>query len=298
MKQFLKKHGFNLTMLIIFLIGTAIVAYPTISDYHNSKVQSKVISEYKEAIDNSKELEQIKAAARIYNDALYTSQKYGKPIANQVAAYDDVLNVAKNGVMGYIDIPIINVELPVYHGTEDDILRVAVGHAENSSVPIGGENTHCLLLGHRGLPTARLFNDIDQLIKGDYFELHILDEVLVYEVYKIQVVEPSELNKLRIEKGKDLVTLITCTPYGINTHRLLVHAKRISRHRQSELIYADARKINPAYATIAIGIFLWSFTMFLIIYTSSKNLRSKISRKELLRRNAIIDKYRNGKGGG
>ncbi len=292
MRKFLKKNGFNLIMLIIFLVGTAVVSYPAISDWYNSRLQSRVVSNYKDIVSTSQNLEQLKAAARAYNEQLYNG---GANIAANESAsdvYNDILNIAGDGVIGYIDIPIINQELPIYHGTEADVLQVAVGHAENSSFPIGGENTHALLLGHRGLPTARLFNDLDQLVKGDYFEIHVLDEVLVYEVYQIEIVEPVELDKLHIEDGEDLVTLITCTPYGINTHRLLIHGRRIDAERQKEIIYADARKINPAYAAITIGIILWAMTMVLILYYATRYRGRSLSRQERIRRNEIMDKYR------
>ena len=292
MKKFFKEHGFNLIMLIIFLTGIAIVAYPTLSDYWNSRVQSKVISNYKQMVSNSSEnLQQIKTAAQIYNQTLFNVQNTGAS-SEGIASYDEILNIAGDSVMGYIEIPVISVELPIYHGTEDKILQVAVGHSENSSVPVGGENTHAVLLGHRGLPSARLFNDLDQLTTGDYFEIHVLDEVLCYEIYKIETVEPKELNNLRIKAGEDIVTLVTCTPYGINTHRLLVHGRRIEMENVRPLVGSEGRRINKAYVAIAIGLVLWCVTMGTVMYISSRRQRVKISREEYIRRYNIISKYR------
>ncbi len=293
MKRFLKEHCFNIIMTIIFLIGIAIVVYPTVSDYWNSKVQSKAISDYKNAVSNTEnsKLERMKAAASLYNQALYNSQQSGKPVSEGTADYEDVLNINGDGIMGYLTIPAIDVELPVYHGTEDSILRVAAGHSPSSSVPIGGENTHSVILGHRGLPSARLFNDLDQLEKGDYFEIHVLDETLCYEVFDIEIIEPKELANLRIKSGEDIITLVTCTPYGINTHILLIHGKRVEKNEIDLLIYSEARRINKAYVAIAVGIVLWTLAMFVLLYVSSRYKTRRLSREEYLRRRKILDKY-------
>ena len=297
MKKFIKEHKFNLIMIILILIGIAIVAYPTISDYWNSKVQSKAISDYEDKVRSAgAELQKYKADAQIYNQALYNLQKFGSPVGDYVKKYEDILNISENGMMGYIEIPLIDVKLPIYHGTDDDVLQVAIGHNSDSSVPVGGKNTHAVLLGHRGLPSARLFNDIDQMTKGDYFELHILDEVLTYEVYKVEIVRPEELSKLRIVDGEDIVTLVTCTPYGVNTHRLLVYGKRIDNKNGKTLIFAEARKTNPTYVAIAMGVVLWIMVMSLILYWSNKTLHKSISRKESIRRREILENYKKRKG--
>lgn len=295
MKRFLKEHCFNIIMMIIFLLGIAIVAYPTVSDYWNSKVQSRAISDYRNTVDrtDNSELERMKTAAILYNQALYSSQQSGKPVPEGTADYEDVLNINKDGIMGYLVIPTIDVELPIYHGTEDSILRVASGHSPASSVPVGGVNTHAVILGHRGLPSARLFNDLDQLEKGDYFEIHILNDMLCYEVSDIKIVEPRELARLRIIGGEDVITLVTCTPYGINTHRLLVQGKRVETTEVDLLIYSEARRINKAYVAIAVGIVLWTLSMIVLLYVSSKYKTRRLSREEYLRRREILDKYMN-----
>lgn len=280
-------------MAIIFILGIAVVAYPTVSDYWNSRVQTKAIGDYRRSVENANaaELEKMKLGARFYNRSLFECQTAGRPAAESASDYESVLNINGDGIMGYLVIPTIDVELPIYHGTEDSILRVAAGHSPSSSVPVGGENTHAVILGHRGLPSARLFNDLDQLEKGDYFEIHVLDETLCYEVSDISIVEPKELAELRIISGKDLVTLVTCTPYGINTHRLLINGKRVESTEIDLLIYSEARRINKAYVAIAVGLVLWTAAMTVLLYVSSKYKTRRLSREEYLRRRKILDKY-------
>lgn len=293
MKKFIKKHGFSICMLIICMVGIVLVAYPSVSDYWNSKVQSKAIQNYQQKVNELSDAKQerIKLAAKLYNQGLYNSQRKGTPLEEGVSDYEDVLNVNGDGIMGYIVIPAIDVELPIYHGTDEKILQVAVGHSEISSIPVGGENTHSVLLGHRGLPSAKLFNDLDQLVEDDYFEIHVLNEILYYRVYDIQIVEPKELNNLRITGGKDIVTLVTCTPYGVNTHRLLIFGERTDEIEEQMLLIPDARRINKTYVAIGIGIVLWILSMMVLIYVSSKHKNRRISRKEQQRRRKIIDKY-------
>lgn len=293
MKSSSKDIVFNIVMLIVFVLGVAIVAYPVISDHRNSKIQSKAISDYKEVVDNASEsqLERMKVAAQLYNQALYESQKGDKPLPEGTSDYEDILNINGDGIMGYIVIPMIDVELPIYHGTDENVLQVATGHSETSSLPVGGENTHAMILGHRGLPFVRLFNDLDQLEKGDYFELHILNDVLCYEIYDIVIVEPKELSSLRIMGGEDIVTLMTCTPYGINTHRLLVKGKRIEKSEVDLLVSSEARRINRTYVAIAVCLALWAAVMIFMICVSLKRRSRRISRDELLRRRRILDKY-------
>ena len=202
--------------------------YPTISDWWNSKVQSRAIASYSEAlteIDNS-HYEELLAGAEGYNKRLLVVDS---PFVNydDVGGYDAALDISGTGIMGYITIPQINVELPIYHGTGEAVLNIAVGHLEGTSLPVGGANTHCVLSAHRGLPSARLFTDLDQLVVGDTFTITVLDEVLTYEVEQILIVLPHEMEKLAILPGRDIVTLMTCTPYGVNTHRLLLRSRRV-----------------------------------------------------------------------
>ena len=165
----------------------------------------------------------------------------------QQKQYDSLLNFDGTGNMGYINIPKINVELPIYHGTSDSVLQTSIGHLEETSLPVGGESTHTVLSGHRGLPSAKLFTDLDKLTEGDTFTLNILNQTLTYEVDQIRIVEPTDLSDLQIEEGQDLCTLVTCTPYGINTHRLLVRGHRIANQNGEAQVIADALQIRPIY---------------------------------------------------
>ena len=245
-----KKGGFtNFLLVMILVMGLSLVLYPPISSYWNSKLQSRVIANYTDSVASMDEEEYNKIwyDAIMHNKSLLTrSTDYGLS-DEQKEQYDQLLNVAGNGIMGYIEIPSIHSFLAVYHGTSDSVLQIAVGHLDWSSLPTGGENTHCVLSGHRGLPSARLFTDLDQLREGDVFMLHILDETLTYEVDQILIVLPNEVNDLVIEEGKDLCTLVTCTPYGVNSHRLLVRGHRIENAAEAVTVRvtSDAYRLEP-----------------------------------------------------
>lgn len=234
-------------LVIVFLAGLSVMLYPIISDYWNSKTQSRVIADYDEllsSMDNDT-CNALMESAKDYNDKL---KELYNPLENynEITGYDDALDVTGTGIMGYVTIPEIEVELPIYHGTSDKVLNNAAGHLQGTSLPIGGENTHSVISAHRGLPSAKLFSDLDELEKGDRFTITVLNEVLTYEVDKIQIIEPDELDKLEIVDGQDYVTLITCTPYGINTHRLLVRGNRVATESKlSVRVSADAVKIEP-----------------------------------------------------
>ncbi|MGN1114851.1 MAG: class C sortase [Oscillospiraceae bacterium] len=291
MLKFLKKNIINIIMALVFVVGVAVAAYPVVSNLINSSMQSGVIGNYDDTVKElpEKDLEKMQLAADLYNQELY-SRQLGKMTGNY--DYDNILNVDGNGLMGYIVIPAVDIKLPVYHGIGEEVLTVGVGHIDSSSLPVGGRNTHTVLLGHRGLPSAKLFNDLDKLTENDYFEIHVLDDVLYYKVYDIEVVLPEELNKLRIEKNKDLATLVTCTPYGINSHRLLIHGERIESPEAEHLIVSEAQSVNVVYVAIVIGIFLWLVLIIIIIYVSAKHKNRKISREEYYRRKEILNEYR------
>lgn len=220
--------------VLVILAGLLVLLYPTISNYLIEQNASRAVASYDQAtVDlSAQEREHMLASAHAYNDALAassgapTASEGGEP-AQAVEAYEDLLNLNGDGMMGYIIIPKMNVELPIYHGVEEKVLQVGVGHLSETSLPVGGESTHAALSGHRGLPSAKLFTDLDQMEEGDQFYIKILGETLAYEVHSIETVLPTETESLAIQPGEDLVTLITCTPYGINSHRLLVHAHRI-----------------------------------------------------------------------
>jgi sortase A len=205
-------------------------------------------------IDDS-EYKQILEEAKQYNDKIAHTGINWKLSDQEKITYESLLDINGSGIMGYIEIPRINVVLPVYHGTDDSVLQTAVGHLEGTSLPVGGEGSHCVLSGHRGLPSAKLFTDLDKLANGDTFVLNVMDEVLTYEVDQIRIVLPSDLSELTIREGKDFCTLVTCTPYGINTHRLLVRGKRIETRRSLNVrVTADAMLVNRVLVAIAFGV--------------------------------------------
>ena len=247
----MKKKGnfLNILLVLVFLVGLSLLLYPSVSDYWNSFHQTRAIATYSEEVANleNEQYDEIWEAAQQYNRSLTERGNAYALSEEQKEAYEELLDVSGLGVMGYIEIPEIDVSLPVYHGTEESVLQIAVGHLDWSSLPVGGESTHCVLSGHRGLPSAKLFTNLDKLTEGDIFLLRVLDEVLTYEVDQTLIVEPQETGALRIEEGKDYCTLVTCTPYGINTHRLLVRGHRIENQANAASIRvtADAMQIEP-----------------------------------------------------
>ena len=250
-----KKRDHFLTVLFILILfaGLSLLLYPSISNYWNSFHSTQAIANYTEKVANldHQEYDSLWNAARRYNEELLQHGTAYRLTDEQAQQYETLLNVSGLGIMGSIEIPEIDVSLPIYHGTDESVLQVAVGHLEWSSLPVGGEGTHCVLSGHRGLPSAKLFTHLDKLEKGDTFLLCILDEVLTYEVDQILIVEPQETAALQIEPGKDYCTLVTCTPYGINTHRLLVRGHRIDTVQAASAIRitADAIQIEPLLVT-------------------------------------------------
>ena len=245
-----------LYLTIGFLIGVCVLLYPSFSDYWNSKTQSRAIVNY-EAVLKYMEPEDYTAifqAAYDYNEALYQTPFHLTDFRN-VPGYYEALKVEGIDIMGYIKIDKIGVELPIYHGTADHTLAKGVGHLEGSSLHVGGTNTHSILSAHRGLPSAKLFTDLDRLELGDTFRITILDQVLTYQVDQIKIINPSEFNDLRIVDGMDYCTLLTCTPYGINTHRLLVRGIRIETIVEKPVIYVsnDAFRIEPALVMPAVA---------------------------------------------
>lgn len=236
-------------LVLILLAGLSLLLYPTFSDWWNSYHQTKAIASYAADVANlsNEDYEKIWKAATEYNASLSERNSDYTLTEEQKKQYEQLLNVSGDGIMGYIEIPSINCSLPIYHGTQESVLQIAVGHIEWSSLPVGGASSHCVVSGHRGLPSAKLFTNLDELSKGDTFMLRVLDEVLTYEVDQILIVEPQEIGALQIEEGKDYCTLVTCTPYGINTHRLLVRGHRIDNIEEAKTIRvtADAIQIEP-----------------------------------------------------
>ena len=246
----MKKGTFSTIILIlIFLVGLSLLLYPTVSDYWNSLHQSRAIASYAEQVAHldNEVYESLWEGAKAYNAELFRSGHGISLTEEERPNYEAQLNVSGNGIMGYIEIPKINCTLPIYHGTDEAVLQIAVGHVEGTSLPTGGESTHCAISGHRGLPSAKLFTDLDELVEGDTFLLRVLDETLTYEVDQIRKVLPYEVEELTITEGKDYCTLVTCTPYGVNSHRLLVRGRRVENAEEAQTIRvtADAMQIEP-----------------------------------------------------
>ncbi len=259
------------------LAGLSLLLYPTISDYWNSFHQTRAIASYVKAVDHldKKDYERIWKEAKQYNkDLSLTGIQMPLSKAKQ-KEYQKLLNISGNGIMGYIEIPKIRVSLPIYHGVDEEILQIATGHLAGTSLPVGGKSTHCVISGHRGLPSARLFTDLDKMSKGDVFMIHVLNKTLTYEVDQIRIVLPDNLSDLKIQDGQDLFTLVTCTPYGVNTHRLLVRGHRIA-NIDSASAAADAVRVDSlVVATVMAIVVLIILSLGLFINTGTKKKHKK-----------------------
>ncbi len=263
----MKKHLSTIILVLVLVLGLGIMLYPTVSDWWNSFHQTRAIASYSDTVAtmDNEIYDQLWQEAEAYNAALAQKANPYFFTEEDQALYDSTLNVSGTGIMGYIDIPEIKCTLPIYHGTSEAVLQVGVGHIEGSSLPVGGEGTHCVLSGHSGLPSAVLFTHLEDLDIGDLFTLQIMDETLTYEVDRFNRVLPHEMDLLTIEEGKDSCTLVTCTPYGVNTHRLLVHAHRVANEAATAHIRvtADAVRIDPILVSPAAAVpmllllFLW-----------------------------------------
>ena len=276
----MKKNRSTIILILIFLVGLSVMLYPTVSDYINQKNQSRAVASYSEEVENLSDVDYQAYfdAADDYNRRLAeTPDAFYRP--EEVSGYTDTLDVSGTGIMGYITISKIGVELPVYHGTSDGVLQVAAGHLEGSSLPVGGAGTHAVISAHRGLPSAKLFTNLDELEVGDTFTITVLDRVLTYEVDQISIVLPTETDNLKVVDGKDYVTLMTCTPYGINSHRLLVRGRRIETPDKLKHIRvtADAVKIEPI---ITAPIMALPLLLVLLLWLLFSNRKRKSTRGE------------------
>ena len=288
-----KKRRRRLTtilLLVVMMIGLGLLIYPPFSEYWNSFHQSRAIISYAEKVANldKEKYEQIWNAALDYNQRLSKKSNHWAMEEEDKQEYDAQLNVDGTGNMGFISIPKANINLPLYHGTNESVLQTSVGHIEGTSLPVGSIHSneedfdqveyasHCVLSGHRGLPSARLFSDLDVMEVGDVFYLTILDQTLTYEVDEINIVEPGDSSKIEIVPGMDLVTLVTCTPYGINTHRLLVRGRRIENEklRLNVRVTADALRIEAIFVApfIAAPVLLL-LVFWVLIITSGRRRR-------------------------
>lgn len=268
------------------------MAYPSFADYWNSFHQSRAVMSYAEQVANMNEEEYalLLEEARAYNKKLADQGIKWTMSDEERAEYQKTLNISGTDIMGYIRIRKIDVMLPIYHGTSDGVLQTSIGHLEQSSFPVGGESTHCMLSGHRGLPSARLFTDLDKLKEGDTFSMTVLNETFTYEVDHVWIVEPSDLSHLQIEPGKDLCTLITCTPYGINTHRLLVRGHRVENADGDAMVIADAIQIRPVFIAPFLAIpILFVLLLYVIISTSWKRRNKRDLKAEYMAENGLTE---------
>ncbi len=258
----------TLLIVVVFVAGLSFLLYPTASNLWNQAHQSRAIATYTEQVeklDDSSNKEMLKAA-RKYNKELLKKADHWKLSKKDKKKYESLLDVSGTGIMGYIEIPKIDCSLPVYHGTDEGALQIAIGHLEGSSLPVGGKSSHCVLSGHRGLPSARLFTDLDQMEEGDTFILNILGHKLAYEVDQIKVVLPEEMSDLEIQEGKDLCTLVTCTPYGINTHRLLVRGHRVKYVETKVQEQKEVSKPKTDTRPVIVGAVAGAVVLFIIIF--------------------------------
>ena len=252
----MRQHKTVIFLTLGFLVGISLLLYPAFSNYWNSKTQSRAIVDYEAVLENLKpeDYSAMFQAAYDYNRALYETD-YPLMDYEEIPGYYDTLKLPGSSLIGYVKIDKIGVELPIYHGTSDEVLNVGVGHLEGTSLPVGGENTHSVMSAHRGLPSAKLFTDLDRLEPGDTFQITVLDQLLTYQVDQVKVITPTEVEDLLIAEGKDYCTLFTCTPYGINTHRLLVRGIRIETIVEKPIIYVanEAFRIEPLLVTPAVA---------------------------------------------
>jgi sortase A len=276
----IKKHVTTILLVVLLLTGVSLLLYPTVSDYWNSFHQSQAIAGYAETVTdiNQDRYEQLLQEAGEYNRTLLDKENRFLLTEEENEEYEELLNVTDTGIMGYVEIPKINVSLPIYHGTDEAVLQVAIGHLPGSSLPVGGTGTHCVISGHRGLASAKLFTNLDELETGDTFQIRVLNEVLTYEVDQIRIVEPEEISDLDIDPEMDYCTLVTCTPYRVNSHRLLVRGHRIANVESSSVfVTADALQISTRIVAVMIALILlfWLVVGWLIVERMQRKKKTK-----------------------
>ena len=297
-KGWFRRHFIGVILALILIAGASLLAYPSVANYWNQFHQTRAVMNYVNTVSdlNDEEYERVLQAAYDYNRKLAETGFNWQMSDEELADYESQLNVESSGIMGYINIPKINVMLPIYHGLDEAVLQVAIGHIEATSLPVGCESyshekrevtdqsdgSHSVISGHRGLPSAKLFTDLDQLVEGDQFSLTVLNETMTYEVDQIRIVEPTDLSQLQLEQGQDYCTLVTCTPYGINTHRLLVRGHRVENTFDDAKIKPEAIRYQPELIApiVAVPILLVLLIMLLIVTRKKKPERTKNKRRK------------------
>lgn len=297
-KTWLQKHLVTLIIIAILILGLLIMFYPAIAEYWNSFHQTRAIASYMESVSSmdDDEYDRLINSARAYNRNISETGIHWLMTDEEKAEYEKELDFTQTGIMGYIEIDKIDVMLPIYHGTSEAVLQTSIGHIEGSSLPVGcesfnrktgelddqTESNHIVLSGHRGLPSAKLFSDLDKLVEGDTFTISVLNETFTYQVDQIRIVLPEDLSDLYLENGKDYCTLVTCTPYGINTHRLLVRGHRVGNAHGDQKVVADALQIDKLYIAPFIGIpIILILLIILIVVTGRRRKRERIARKAM-----------------
>lgn len=271
----MRKHLTTIIIIVMFIVGLSVLLYPAVSNYINQKHASRVISEYNDKSEKMRndEIEKIFAKAQDYNRRL-EKEPGGFYNPARVSGYSETLDISGTGIMGYVDIDRIGVELPIYHTVDDSVLSIGAGHLEGTSLPVGGESTHCVLSGHRGLPSAKLFTDLDELEQGDEFTITVLNKKLTYRIDQIKTVLPTETDDLQIVKGKDYCTLMTCTPYGINSHRLILRGVRIETAEEKPGVFVknEAFVIDPLVVTPIVAT---PMLVIVLVFVIVKDRRAK-----------------------
>lgn len=270
----IKENYLTISLVGILLIGLSLLLYPTVSDYWNSFHQSEAVAGYVQDVEDMSEQKKAEmlSAAQAYNQTLQTGVIPDLNLSSaETKTYDQTLDVTGTGIMAYVEIPKLNTTLPIYHGTDDSVLQVAIGHIPGTSLPVGGKGTHAVISGHRGLASAKLFTDIDRLVEGDTFMIQVLDETLTYEVDQILTVTPDDVSALAIDPEQDYVTLVTCTPYGVNTHRLLVRGHRIANQESAARVTSEASQVKPLMVAPFLGIFI--LIVLLLVVNVYRRLR-------------------------
>lgn len=271
----MKKKLPTILLLVAFLVGLTLMLYPTVSNFWNSRHATQAIASYSEQtakLDNT-EYEKILEAAREYNAALSGDITV---TPEQSTQYEQLLDIGGTGIMGYIEVASLGISLPIYHGTSEAVLQVGIGHLDWTSLPVGGESTHCVLSGHRGLPSAKLLSDIDQMVVGDRFVIRVLKEKLTYEVDQIRIVLPHETEELKIVPGQDYCTLVTCTPYGINSHRLLVRGHRVESEKDQLDVHvvANSTQVQPYLVAVVVAVPMLLVTLLILLRRPSRSDRN------------------------
>ena len=282
MGSWIRKHLITILIVAGLVVGAGLLLYPSVANYWNTFHQTRAIMTYTEAVSSMDESEygKILDDAKAYNERLGETGIQWNMSEMQKQEYESLLRINGSDVMGYVSIPKINVRLPVYHGTEEKVLQTSIGHIEQTSLPVGGESSHCSVSGHRGLPSARLFTDLDKLKEGDTWTVTVLNETLTYETDQIRTVEPTDLSELNITAGEDFCTLITCTPYGVNTHRLLIRGHRIPNADGSANLTADAIQIEPIYIAPFLAAPILLALLAILLVTTRKTKRDKTSARD------------------